>query len=424
MSRIFLMLALVIGGELVFGLAFNVPRFFKPTMLDVFGISNTQLGDMFAMYGIVALLAYFPGGAIADRFSARSLIAFSLVATSAGGLYMATIPGPFQMRLLYAYWGLTTIFLFWGALIKATRDWGGERSPATAFGILDGGRGLVAALVSFIGIYILASYLPSEVELATAADREAGFRVVIYYYSGLTFLAGVLAWFAIPDGEQKSVEWRALLRGMGAVSRRPIIWAQACLIICAYCGYKGLDNYGLYAEQVLGKDEITAALFSNYGGWTRPVAAVLAGVLADRFGAARSIAALFIFLCSTFTVWTLIEPSGVGLAIIYLNFFATFAAVYALRGVYFALLEEDRTPTHLTGAAIGLVSLVGFMPDVFFGPVTGRILDANPGIVGFQNYFLFLAVVFAIGIAMVMCLVWLRRKGGDKIWDESAEPQV
>ena len=156
------------------------------------------------------------------------------------------------------------------ALIKTTRDWGGERSPATAFGILDGGRGLVAALVSFIGIYILASYLPSDVHLATAADREAGFRVVIYYYSGLTFLAGVLAWFAIPDGEQKSVEWLALLRGMGAVSRRPIIWAQACLIICAYCGYKGLDNFGLYAEQVLGKDEVTAALLSNYGGWTPP----------------------------------------------------------------------------------------------------------------------------------------------------------
>jgi hypothetical protein len=52
MQRIVLMLALVIAGELVFGLPFNVPRFFRPTMLEVFGVSNTQLGDMFAVYGV------------------------------------------------------------------------------------------------------------------------------------------------------------------------------------------------------------------------------------------------------------------------------------------------------------------------------------------------------------------------------------
>ena len=69
MKRIVLMLALVIAGEIVFGLVFNVPRFFRPTMLQVFEISNTQLGDMFAVYGVAAMIAYFPGGALADRFS-------------------------------------------------------------------------------------------------------------------------------------------------------------------------------------------------------------------------------------------------------------------------------------------------------------------------------------------------------------------
>ena len=74
MPRIILMLTLVIVGELIFAVPFNVPRFFRPTMLEVFGWSNTQLGDMFAVYGVAAMLAYFPGGALADHFSARSLI--------------------------------------------------------------------------------------------------------------------------------------------------------------------------------------------------------------------------------------------------------------------------------------------------------------------------------------------------------------
>lgn len=63
---------------MIFSLPFHIPRFFRPTVLDVFGLSNTQLGDIFAVYGVVALAAYFPGGAIADRYSVRTLIALSL----------------------------------------------------------------------------------------------------------------------------------------------------------------------------------------------------------------------------------------------------------------------------------------------------------------------------------------------------------
>ncbi len=96
-----------------------------------------------------------------------------------------------------------------------------------------------------------------------------------------------------------------------------------------------------------------------------------------------------------------------------------FIVVYALRGIYFALLEENRTPKFLTGAAVGMVSLVGYTPDAFFGPVTGRILDANPGIVGHQNYFMFLASVAATGILVVFWLVWLRRNGRTSLWPEA-----
>ena len=109
-------------------------------MLEVFGFSNTQLGDLFAVYGITAMLCYFPGGAVADRYSARTLLATSLIATGLGGLYMATIPGAMGMAVLYGFWGVTTIFLFWGALIRATREWGGGTEEGMAFGLLEGGR--------------------------------------------------------------------------------------------------------------------------------------------------------------------------------------------------------------------------------------------------------------------------------------------
>ncbi|MCB1848901.1 MAG: MFS transporter, partial [Halieaceae bacterium] len=121
-------------------------------MLEVFGLSNTQLGDIFAVYGVVALLAYFPGGAIADRYSARALMTLSLVATALGGFYLATLPPPPMLYLLFAYWGLTSILLFWAALIKATRDWGGQHTQGLAFGVLDGGRGLVASVLATLAM--------------------------------------------------------------------------------------------------------------------------------------------------------------------------------------------------------------------------------------------------------------------------------
>ena len=137
-----LMLTLVFAGEIVFLLPFHTTRFFRPTMLEAFELTNTQLGDFFAAYGVMAMIAYFPGGVLADRFSARSLLTASLIATSAGGLYMASYPGALGLALLFAYWGITTVLLFWAALIRATREWGGHDEQGRTFGILEGGRGL------------------------------------------------------------------------------------------------------------------------------------------------------------------------------------------------------------------------------------------------------------------------------------------
>jgi predicted MFS family arabinose efflux permease len=142
------LLALILAGEIIFSLPFHIPRFFRPTLLDVFQLTNTQLGDIFALYGVVALLAYFPGGAIADRFQARTLIAVSLVATALGGFYLYTLPDLIGLYLVFAYWGLTSILLFWAALIKATRDWGGQQTQGLAFGVLEGGRGVIASVLA------------------------------------------------------------------------------------------------------------------------------------------------------------------------------------------------------------------------------------------------------------------------------------
>jgi hypothetical protein len=100
-------------------------------------------------------------------------------------------------------------------------------------------------------------------------------------------------------------------------------------------------------------------------------------------------------------------PTSAWLTVIYANIFVSFFAVFALRGVYFALLEETGTPRHLTGATVGAVSFIGYTPEIFFGPVSGRILDASPGLQGHQHYFLFLAGFALLGLLVAGWLALL-----------------
>ena len=416
MSRYFLMLTLVFAGEIIFGLPFHTARFFRPTLLEAFEFTNTQLGDVFAVYGVMAMIAYFPGGMLADRFSARALLTISLLATGAGGFYMATYPGTLGMALLYGYWGVTTILLLWAALIRATREWGGTTSQGRAFGFLDGGRGIAAALFATLAVAVLAWLLPDNPALVNNEERRAAFRAVILLYSFAAIVAALLTWFLIPPARHTGDSSRSLFHGAAVVITRPLVWAQAAVIVCAYCGYKGLDNYSLYAVQVLGMNEVEGAQLSAYGAYIRPVAAVAAGFLADRWSAGKTIGVSFIVLLLTFAMLSFALPDGPGLAVIYANIFVSFFAVFALRGVYFALLEENKTPAYFTGAVTGMVSFIGFTPEIFFAPITGRILDAAPGIVGHQNYFLFLTAVAAIGIIVVAGLLRLQRSRSHVSW--------
>ena len=414
MHRILFMLTLVLAGELIYGLPFQTARFFRPTFLEVFGFSNTQLGDVFAVYGITAMLAYFPGGVIADHYSPRTLMTLSLFATAAGGLYMSTFPGEAQLAALYGFFGVSTVLLFWSAMISATREWGGDRSQGKAFGILDGGRGLVAAAFAVFAVAVLSVYMPADMsqnmQLVSDAERRQGFRAVILLYTAATAFAGCLTWFVVPGTVGSSNTHVTPLSGMLAVLRRPIVWAQALVVVCAYCGFKGSDNYSLYAVQVLGMDEVVAARFTAYASYLRPVGALVAGIVADRFSTSRVITVTFLVLVVSYLLLAVAIPTAAWTNIIFANLLISFFAVFALRGIYFALLQESKTPKHLTGSTVGFISLVGYTPDIFFAPIGGRILDSASVLVGHQRYFMFLTGIALIGVLAVLWLIYLNRK--------------
>jgi len=409
MRRLLTMAAIIVAGEMVFALPFHTIRFFRPVFLDAFSLTNTELGDLFAVYGIVAMLAYYPGGSLADRFPARTLISVSLLATAMGGFYLASMPGVVGLAVLYGFWGLSTVFLLWGAMIRATRLWGGERTQGLAFGTLDAGRGLVALAAATFGIWLLEGGLPADVAAATAAEQAAALRQVIVYYATLTLVAAAAAWLLIPgenDGAPRRASMTKSVAGMLTVARRPVLWAHAGVIVCAYCTFKGLDNYSLYAVEVLGMNDVEAARLVRDGSWLRPFGAVAAGLIADRIRASVLIGVSFLCLIVAYGVL----GTTAGGWVLYVNLYASFLFVFALRAVYFALLKENGTARHMTGASVGLISFVGFTPEFFFGPITGRILDAAPGAEGHHLYFLFLFAICVAGLVLTLTMLRLNAR--------------
>lgn len=396
--------ALVIAAESVFLLPFVVARIFRPTFLDVFELTNLQLGSAFSLYGAVAMVSYFAGGPIADRYSARRLMSVSLVLTSFGGAAFAAIPSVGQLTMLYGFWGLTTIFLFWAALIRATREWGASDSQGKAFGLLDSGRGLFAALLASLAVWLFSLMLPEGAAAEGLEAKKAALTNIIWFFALFCGFSALLVWFFVPDSQLRDDdpltprdESRFNFDGVKAVIRMPAVWLQSLIVVCAYCGFKCTDDFSLYARDTFGFDDVGSAAVGAISFWVRPFAAFAAGWLGDRYDSSKMIIYSFVMLVAGSSVIALgVLPSGVYVLIL-LTIAVTSAGIYAMRGLYFAIFGEAKVPLVFTGSAVGVVSFIGYTPDVFMGPLMGILLDRSPGPLGHQYLFALLAGIGVLG---------------------------
>ncbi|MBM3740189.1 MAG: MFS transporter [Acidobacteria bacterium] len=353
----------------------------------------------------MALVSYFAGGPLADRFAARRLMSVALATTALGGLVLVRIPSFQVLIVLYGLWGVTTILLFWAALIRATRELGGSVAQGRAFGLLEGGRGLLSALLASFSVALFANLLPTEVAAATLAQRSAALVEIIWIFISIVLGAAVLVWFAVPEtkptGEAGSAP-RLTWYGVRSVMRMPAVWLQAAIFICVYVFNKSLDIFSLYARDALGYDDVAAAQITTIAFWVRPLAAIGAGVLADRIKASRMIVLSFcVLIVGSLTIASGTIKPGLHWQVV-ATVAGTSAGLFAVRGVFFALFQEARVPLAITGSAVGLVSVLGYTPDLFMPLLIGYLIDRTPGALGHQHVFGMLAAFATVGLTVTL----------------------
>ena len=85
LKKYFQLLLVVLAAGSIYPLIFLKTNY-QETILQVFNMTLPQLNTMYSVLGLVFVFGYAPSGFLSDRFSARNLLAISLLFTGLGGL--------------------------------------------------------------------------------------------------------------------------------------------------------------------------------------------------------------------------------------------------------------------------------------------------------------------------------------------------
>jgi predicted MFS family arabinose efflux permease len=392
-----LLLVLAAGG--IYPLLY-LRQVYQTTMLDVLHIDNSQLGYLYSVLGIVFFLSYLPSGWLADRVKPRLLICFSLIGTGALGLWYSTAPAFNALLVIFCCWGLTTGLTFWASVLKRVRMIAAPNEQGRFFGLLDGGRGLVEALLATAALALFAA--------ATGSGRgeATGLRHVIYMYSFTCIALGaVMSFFKDPapaqaDAESAQAEAKAsgsLWRDLKTLASIPQLWLMAAVVFCGYQIFWATYSFSAYLQQGdIHMSVVAAGMVTTAKLWMRPIGGIGGGFLGDRLSNLR-VLIWAMFLAVAGLVGLILLPALRNVALLGAVVLFIGLMTYAIRGLYWTLLDYCAVPMRITGLAIGLVSLIGYSSDIFLPLVNGYFTEHYAGLLGYQFYFAYVAAIGTLG---------------------------
>ncbi|WP_047336454.1 MFS transporter [Pseudomonas protegens] len=400
-SRYIQLMLLVLAAGAIYPILY-LRQVYQTTMLEVFQINHSELGYLYSMLGTVFLISYLPSGWLADRIAPRFLIFFSLVATGALGLWYSTAPSLTALMIIFGCWGLTTGLTFWASVLKRVKMIAHHTEQGRFFGILDGGRGLVEALLATLALGLFA--------LATESRGEStaeGFRHVVYLYSFTCIAIGcVLVLLKDPKSMEDTAPVEQgrfnLLSDLATLVKIPELWLVTAIVFCGYHIFWATYSFSDYL-QGSGMTAVMAGTITTIKLWMRPLGGIGGGWLGDRFSNI-SVLIVALLLATLGIVGLILFPALGSLGLLIGTVIFIGLMTYAIRGLYWAILDTCRIPLRITGLAIGIVSVVGYLPDTFIPLINGYLTEHFPGALGYRLYFGYIAAVGALGTLAAIVL--------------------
>ncbi len=393
-----MLIVICLGGSIIYIFPYLQYTFYD-SMMSELGFTNTQMGNVMSVYGALNLIAYFIGGIIADRFSSRILITFSLVVTGISGFWFATFPSYTSMMIISVIWSVTTIFTYWPATIKAVKLLGDSDVQGRLFGFREALNSLGALIFSSTAMFIFTR-------------TGENFRNVVIFYSIVYIVVGIISFIFLPNDEIGEEEKRNIFSGLGYVLKNPLIWLIGFIIFFGYAVGSIMGRLTPYLTSVFKMGVATAGIvgiINSYG--VGNVGAVAGGLITDKMkSSTRFLKWCFVIMAILLAVFVAVPgvPSFLMVAII--MGLSVRLVQTAVRGVYFVPLDEAKIPAEYLGTAAGVVSVIGFAPDAFLFSVYGKIIDSMSEVAGYKVMFGSLIGFCVIGFILTSILIKMFRR--------------
>lgn len=397
LQRYLQLAVLVIAAGAIYPLIY-LRQNFEITILESFGITAAELGQSYAMLGVLFVLTYVPSGWLADRVAPRILMSFSLAFAGVLGIWFSTMPDISSLKIIFAGWGIATGLTFWSALIKATALLARPEEQGRFFGILDGGRGLVEAILATIAVGMFAYWLESLGETPAVALRK-----VIWFYVLFMLTLSPIVLFLIKDNrrnnesEEPSETGKSnFLADVRNVTSRVEVWLAAACILTGYQLFWATYSFSAYMQIHYGLTAVAVGSITVAKLWMRPIGAATAGFAGDFLDRER-VLAILLLLATISLMGLVILPKSASTLLLLGMVLIIGVLTYAVRGIYWATLESCNIPDRIKGLAIGVISLIGYAPDIYLPLLNGFLLERFPGKLGYSIYFTVISVMGLFG---------------------------
>ena len=398
---------------------------FELSILESFNITQTQLRYCSSMLGLIFVITYVPSGWLADRFSSRKLLSLSLLATGLLGIWFSTMPSYDALLVIYGAWGIATGLTFWSAHIKLVAMLARADQQGRFFGILDGGRGLVEALLATVAVAIFA-YVLSQ----SSGTTSLALKQVIYLYVGVLLVVSPLVYWLLDDFEEESeaeetASTRPFIEDLMDVLRRREIWLCALCIVCGYQLFYATYSFSAYLQQNFGLTAVAVGTITVAKLWMRPIGGIAAGFIGDWSNPEKVLSILLVLASISLSMMAFLPTTSATypekvlsillvLASISLSMMAflpttsaTFMMValvlliglltYGVRGLYWATLGGCNVPNKIKGLAIGMISMIGYFPEWYLPLISAPLLEQYPGGLGYKIYYLIISACGLFG---------------------------
>ena len=389
-------LIVAFSGAIIYGLPYF--RFdYYDAYLKTYHLTNTQMGVFGSILGIFGMISYLFGGVVADRFSTRMILTVSLIGTGLGGFVHLLPLNYYQLVFLYAFWGVSSLFAFWPACVKAVRILSGSDDQGKAYGFFEGGRGVGAALMA------MGAVAAFRYGIGRINNEVAGMKAVILYYSILTIAMGIFCFFTVKD-EKMDPSDRISFKGIGEVLKMPAVWIIGFVTFCNYVFTLSLYYFTPYATSILGATVTFGAMLAAMKRWFSLFGNIGGGYFSDKFGTSKALLISFIVMIvgtAAILILPLNKSSIVPFTILFIVIYVFYNVNYAQT---WAMMDEGAIPEKYSGTAAGIISTIGYLPEIFVSLLAGIMIDQHPGVAGYRQFFGFLIVMLILGAIFVV--IW------------------